>query len=93
MRRVQVLHLVPPFILAFLALAAVNSAGLLPQAAVAPAHQASGVLTVLAMAGLGLGVDLRSVSAAGPRVVCVVTVSLLLLGAMAWLALRVTGLA
>lgn len=91
--RANWVHLVPPFILAFLGLAAVNSLGLLPQALVGPAHQASGVLTVLAMAGLGLGVDLRSVSAAGPRVVCVVTVSLLALGGMAYMALYLTGFA
>ena len=85
--------LVPAFILAFLALAAVHSLGLLPDVVVRPAHVASGFLTVLAMAGLGLGVDLRSVSAAGPRVVIVVTVSLLLLGSTAYLLLRITGLA
>lgn len=85
--------LVPAFILAFLALATVHSLGLLPDVVVRPAHVASGLLTVLAMAGLGLGVDLRSVSAAGPRVVIVVTASLLLLGATAYAVLRMTGLA
>jgi uncharacterized integral membrane protein (TIGR00698 family) len=85
--------LVPVFIIAFLALATVHSLGLLPDVFVRPAHVASGFLTVLAMAGLGLGVDLRSVSAAGPRVVIVVTVSLLLLGSTAYLLLRMTGLA
>ena len=92
-RRASLLHLVPPFILAFLVLATAHSLGLLPEAAVAPAHHISGGLTVLAMAGLGRGVDLRSVSAAGPRVVCVVTVSLLLLGAMAFGMLRLIGVA
>lgn len=92
-RRLSLLQLVPPFILAFLGLATAHSLGLLPDAAVAPAHAASNLLTVLAMAGLGLGVDLRSVSAAGPRVVCVVTASLLLLGAMAFLVLRLIGIA
>ena len=91
--RASLAHLVPPFILAFLGLAAVNSLGLLPRAMVGPAHQISGILTVLAMAGLGLGVDLRSVSAAGPRVVFVVTLSLLGLGAMAYIALCLTGFA
>ncbi len=85
--------LVPAFILAFLALATVHSLGLLPEMVVRPAQVASGLLTVLAMAGLGLGVDLRSVSAAGPRVVFVVTASLLLLGGTAYAVLRMTGLA
>ncbi|MDE8651213.1 YeiH family protein [Novosphingobium album (ex Liu et al. 2023)] len=89
----SILRLMPPFILAFLALAAVNSLGLLPRMVAAPAHVLSGLLTVLAMAGLGLGVDLRSVSAAGPRVVFVVTASLAILGAMALATLRMMGLA
>lgn len=85
--------LVPAFILAFLVLATIHSLGLLPEGVVAPAQVASGFLTVLAMAGLGLGVDLRSVSAAGPRVVIVVTASLLLLGSTAYAVLWMTGLA
>ena len=83
----------PLFILIFLGLMALRSLGLLPDALAAPAHAASGVLTVVAMAALGLGVDLRSVSAAGPRVVSVVTLSLLLLGAIALVVLRLCGLA
>lgn len=69
-------HLLPPFILAFLALAALNSLHLLPAALAAPAHHASIVFTVMAMAALGLGVDVRSIRTAGPRVVLVVTASL-----------------
>lgn len=92
-RPAMLTRLVPPFILAFLGLAAAHSFGLLPDTLVAPAHSASGLLTVLAMAGLGLGVNLRDVTAAGPRVVFVVTVSLLLLGAIAFLILRVGGFA
>lgn len=91
--RHSITTLMPPFILVFLALATINSLGLLPQAMAAPVHGLSGFLTILAMAGLGLGVDLRSVSAAGPRVVLVVTVSLLVLGAMAFLTLRLLNLA
>jgi uncharacterized membrane protein YadS len=57
------------------------------------AHDLSGYLTILAMAGLGLGVDLRSVSAAGPRIIFVVTASLFILGGMAFVTLRIVGLA
>jgi uncharacterized integral membrane protein (TIGR00698 family) len=89
----SMLRLVPPFILAFLALAAVNSIGLLPDALIVLARGLSGFLTVLAMAGLGLGVDLRSVSAAGPRVVLAVTSSLLILGGLAFLVLRLLDIA
>ena len=50
-------------------------------------------MTVLAMAGLGLGVDLRHVAAAGPRVTAVVTLSILLLTGIALAVLHLTGLA
>lgn len=91
-KRLDPLHLLPPFILGFLALAGLNSAGLLSTVLIAPAHDASIGLTVLAMAGLGLGVDLRSVRAAGPRVVIVVTASLLALALTAFAMLHLLKL-
>lgn len=91
--RGSLVRLVPPFIVAFLALASVRSLGLMPEQAAHVAHTASGGLTVIAMAGLGLGVDVRSIWAAGPRSVFVVTASLLLLGTLAYAAMRLTGLA
>lgn len=85
-------RLLPGFILMFLALAALRSTGLIPDAWVQPAHIASNGLTIIAMAGLGLGVDLRHVTSAGPRVSLTVTLSLLLLGAVAFLVIRLSGL-
>ncbi|KLN58461.1 putative sulfate exporter Pse [Variovorax paradoxus] len=82
----------PVFILVFLALALIHSVGMLPQALAAPASSLSGLLTVVAMAGLGLGVDLRSVTAAGPRVSIVVTLSLVVLGGFAMLVLHAARL-
>lgn len=79
LKRIDPLHLLPPFIVGFLVLASLNSAGLLPHAWIFPAHKASLGLTIVAMAGLGLGVDLRSVRTAGPRVILVVTASLAVL--------------
>lgn len=87
--KIRYSRLVPLFILAFLALAAINSLGLVPDALDRPVHMASGFFTVLAMAGLGLGVDLRSVAAAGPRVVAVVLGSLFVLGLFSLGVLRV----
>jgi len=81
--RMGLAHLLPPFILGFLGLAGLNSAGLLPAGLTARAHEASLGLTIMAMAALGLGVDLRDLRAAGPRVVFVVTASLLVLTLMA----------
>ena len=91
--RFGITRFLPPFILAFLGLMLARSVGLVPDIVIAPAHSASNLLTVMAMAGLGLGVDLRSVSAAGPRVIGVVTLSLLLLGSAALAVLRLSGLA
>jgi uncharacterized integral membrane protein (TIGR00698 family) len=83
----------PWFILAFLAAAALRSGGAIPDWAVVPAGKVAGILTIVSMAALGLGVDLRSVVAAGPRVTAVVSLSLLLLGGAALLVLWATGLA
>ena len=76
-------RMVPPFILAFLALATLRSLGLVPGWALGPAAALAEGLTILSMAALGLGVDARVVAAAGPRVVAAVTLSLLALGALA----------
>ncbi len=68
--------LVPPFILVFLALAVARACGLLPHVLLGPASHLASALTILAMAGLGLGVDARRVLAAGPRVIATVVTSL-----------------
>jgi uncharacterized integral membrane protein (TIGR00698 family) len=76
-------RLVPWFILGFLLLALLRSLGMIPQVLLEPMAATSSLLMVLAMAALGLGVDVRAVAAAGGRVSLVVTLSLLFLGAMA----------
>ena len=58
-RRFDPFKLVPWFILGFLALAACRSLGLVPDLAVGPITRAAGLLTVVSMAALGLGVDVR----------------------------------
>lgn len=72
-------RLVPWFIIGFLLLAAARSAGWIGEPLVVASSAVSGWLTVLAMAALGLGVDIRSVAKAGPRVTLVVTLSLAVL--------------
>nr|WP_249150573.1 putative sulfate exporter family transporter [Bradyrhizobium sp. JYMT SZCCT0180] len=71
--------LVPWFIIGFLVLAALRSLQLVPDIAVAPVTKTAGILTVLSMAALGLGVDVRVLSSVGGRVTAAVTLSLLLL--------------
>ena len=75
-------RLVPWFIVGFLALAALRSTGALPATAAGPARAISGWLTILAMAALGLGVDLRSVARVGRPVILTVTGSLVMLVAL-----------
>jgi uncharacterized integral membrane protein (TIGR00698 family) len=73
----------PWFIFAFLALVAVRALVELPAPVVQASAAASGQLSVVAMAGLGLGVDLKVLRRAGPRVTAVVSLALLALVAMA----------
>jgi len=71
--------LVPWFIIGFLVLTALRSLQLVPDIAVAPVTKTAAILTVLSMAALGLGVDVRVLSTVGGRVTAAVTLSLLLL--------------
>lgn len=92
-RRPGLAQLVPWFIIGFLALLGARSAGLVPQAALAPAKAASTLLTIVAMAALGLGCDIRTVARAGGRVTAAVVLSLAALGAISWALIRLLGLA
>jgi uncharacterized integral membrane protein (TIGR00698 family) len=85
--------MVPWFILGFLVLAGIRSAGLIPNAALAPTAWVVNLLTVISMAALGLGTDLRLVARAGGRVTAAVTASLLVLGAISLGLIRLLGLA
>ncbi len=74
--------LLPWFILGFLALAALRSAGAVPDALVLPVTKLAGLLTVVSMAALGLGVDAKVIGRVGGRVTAAVTLSLALLLAL-----------
>jgi uncharacterized membrane protein YadS len=82
-------HLVPWFILGFLALATLRAIGLVPQAMQGPMAAIASWLTIISMAGLGLGVDIRNVGRAGGTVTLAVVMSwivLLCIGtALIWL--------
>jgi uncharacterized membrane protein YadS len=49
-------------------------------------------LTTIAMAALGLGVDIRVVGRSGARVTLAVTVSLIVLGVMSYGLIRLMGM-
>jgi uncharacterized integral membrane protein (TIGR00698 family) len=66
--RVPIGRLVPWFIIGFLALAAVRATGVVPAPVVDAARAISGSLTIVAMAALGLGVDVRVLGRVGGAV-------------------------
>jgi uncharacterized integral membrane protein (TIGR00698 family) len=74
--------LAPPFIFGFLVLIVVRSTGLVPPPILGWAALVANGLTVMAMAALGLSVDVRTVAQAGLRVTSVVVLSLLALAAI-----------
>ncbi|WP_047457673.1 YeiH family protein [Rhizobium rhizogenes] len=76
--------LVPWFICGFLGLMALRSFGLIPDTLVAPMALVSNLLTVIAMAALGLSVNIRSVAHAGGRVIAAATLSLITLGVISY---------
>ena len=84
--------LVPWFIVDFLVLAALRSADLVPHAAPAPLSITSNMLTIVSMAALGLGTDLKVVAQAGARVIAVVTLSLVVLGGISLSLIRMLGI-
>ena len=91
--RPKLLQLVPWFILGFLLVLAARSLGLIPLAILPVVTHAAAVLTTLAMAALGLGVDVRAVARTGPRVTLAVIVSLIVLAIMSYGLIRLTGMA
>ena len=79
--------LLPWFIVGFVLLATIRSLGLVPESVQGiPPVLASG-LTVVAMAGLGLSVDIRAIAAAGGRVVVAASLSLAVLLGVSYLAI------
>jgi uncharacterized integral membrane protein (TIGR00698 family) len=92
-RRFNLRELVPWFIVGFLVVLAARSFGLIPAAMLPAITQTAAVLTTVAMAALGLGVDVRVVAHTGLRVTLAVTASLIVLGLMSYALIRLTGMA
>ncbi len=92
-RRVRLGHMVPWFIVGFLLLAGARAAGMVPAGALGPTAAVANLLTVVAMAALGLGTDLRMMARSGPRVSIAVTLSLLALIGLSLGLIRLLGLA
>jgi uncharacterized integral membrane protein (TIGR00698 family) len=74
--RTTAAQIVPWFIVGFVVMAAARSLGLISDGAVDVIRQLATALTIVAMAGLGLGVDVRTLKRSGGRVLGAVTLSL-----------------
>jgi uncharacterized membrane protein YadS len=85
-------QLVPWFIVGFLVMVALRSASVIPAGMMAPISDAATILTVVSMAALGLGVDVRTISRAGLPVTITVVLSLLALGTASFGLIRLLGL-
>ena len=83
---------VPWFIVGFIVLGVARSAGLLPVAVADPLRALSSVLTIAAMAALGLGVDVRVLARVGRPVMMTVGASLLLLMVVSVALIRGLGI-
>lgn len=91
-RRLGFSKLVPWFIIGFLVLATLRSIGLVPEAILPLVKRIAGVLTVVSMAALGLGVDVRVLARVGARVTLAVTGSLVVLLAVSLALIHALGI-
>ena len=80
--------LVPWFVVGFLLAGALRSVGLVTPGAGEAARNGARLLTVLAMAAIGLGVDVRALRRVGPRVAATVTGSLAVMVVLALVIVR-----
>ena len=84
--------MVPWFIIGFLLMLLLRSSGLVPAFVLPWITRTAAVLTTIAMAALGLGVDVRVVAKTGLRVTAAVTASLIVLGAISYGLIRMAVL-
>jgi uncharacterized integral membrane protein (TIGR00698 family) len=83
----------PWFIIGFLVLTAARSAGVIPTQLLQPLDRLADLLTIVSMAALGLGVDVRTVAKAGPRVTAAVVLSIVVLAAISLLMIYALSMA
>ncbi len=84
---------IPWFIIGFILLAVARSVGAIPGAVADPLREVSRQLTVVAMAALGLGVDIRTVRQVGRPVAFAVIGSLLVLITLSLVLIKFAGIA
>lgn len=90
--RPQLHRLFPWFIAGFIVLSVLRSLGFIPQSVGLHVKEISRILTVIAMAALGLMVDAHALRTAGRRMAAAVVTSLLLLLALSYALIRLLHL-
>ena len=91
-RPATITRFVPWFIVGFMLFAALRSGGLITTHVADPMKTLSTWLTVIAMAGLGLGVDLRAIRRVGRPVMLTVSASVLVLLGLSLTLIRVLAI-
>jgi uncharacterized integral membrane protein (TIGR00698 family) len=90
--KLRATEVVPWFITGFVLVLLARSLGFIPASLLPPLTRIAALLTTVAMAALGLGVDVRVVAHTGMRVTLAITVSLILLGLMSYGLIRAIGM-
>ncbi|EJF87428.1 UPF0324 membrane protein [Bartonella vinsonii subsp. arupensis OK-94-513] len=90
--RLRIHTLVPWFIIGFIIMMLVRSSGLIPTTAINPIKTIAQMFTIISMAALGLGVDIRSLKKAGWRVILASTCSILILAACSLIMIKLIDL-
>ncbi|WP_273759869.1 YeiH family protein [Bartonella sp. ML70XJBT.G] len=90
--RLRLHTLVPWFIIGFIIMMLIRSSDLIPESALIPIQFIAQLFTVISMAALGLGVDIRSLKKAGWRVILASTCSILILGICSLIMIQLNDL-
>jgi uncharacterized integral membrane protein (TIGR00698 family) len=85
-------RLVPWFTVGFLVLALLRSMGILPAPIIAASAMIASLLTIMAMAALGLGVNVRDMARVGRSMVIAVSGSLLVMLMLSLVLIRLLGI-
>jgi uncharacterized integral membrane protein (TIGR00698 family) len=85
-------QLLPWFVIGFFTLLLLRSLDLIPASFIQPLRDTGRILTIWAMAGLGLGVDFGSLKSVGPRVGLTSVLSMVLLVILSITLIEVLGL-
>ncbi|MET3614464.1 putative integral membrane protein (TIGR00698 family) [Rhizobium aquaticum] len=91
-RRIEWAKIIPWFIIGFIAMMALRSAGMISDQALGPVETLATALTIVSMAALGLSVDMRTILSSGGRVLATGTISLGLLVGISFALLHLLGI-